>query len=67
MNPVRTEDVTEYVKKNIRGFHVVRLESLKDLKLNGILRRKNPYLFKAKDVQLAQDFVTILLDAYLSS
>lgn len=67
MNPIKTEDVTEYVTANIRSFHVARLERFKKLKLNEVLRRKNPYLFKAKDVQLAQDFVTILLNAYLSS
>ena len=28
---------------------------------------KNPYLFKAKDINTAQDFVTFILDAHLSS
>ncbi|MBI3344455.1 MAG: cytosolic protein [Gammaproteobacteria bacterium] len=32
-----------------------------------MLKRKNPYLFKAKNVQLAQDLVKTLLDAHLSS
>src|SRR4030043_23368 len=61
------EEVGEYVKNNIGAFHNGRLESLKKLKLNKILERKNPYLFKAKNVLLAQDLVKILLDAYLSS
>lgn len=67
MTSIRIEDVTEYVKQNIGSFHQARLDSLKTMKLDKILRSKNPYLFKAKNVLLAQDFVTILLDAYLSS
>src|SRR4030042_271208 len=61
------EEVGEYVKNNIGAFHSGRLESLKKLKLDKILERKNPYLFKAKNILLAQDLVRILLDAHLSS
>jgi len=67
MNLINIEDVRKYVKQNIGSFHQARLDSLKTLKLNRILRRKNPYLFKAKNVMLAQDLVQILLDAHLSS
>jgi len=67
MNSINTDDVRAYVKENIGSFHVNRLQSLKGLKLSNILRRKNPYLFKAKNILLAQDLVRILLDAYLSS
>ena len=37
------------------------------MKLLNIVKRKNPYLFKAKDINTAQDFVTFILDAHLSS
>lgn len=67
MNPVRNEEVKSYVKKHIRSFHQARLDSLKSLKLNEILRNKNPYLFKAKNITLAQDLVKTILDAHLSS
>jgi len=67
MVSVKIEEVGEYVKKNISNFHNGRLESLQDLKLTDILKRKNPYLFKAKNILLAQELVKILLDAYLSS
>jgi len=67
MVTIKIEDVSAYVEKHIDGFHKGRLESLKTLKLKNILKRKNPYLFKAKNVLLAQDLVRILLDAYLSS
>jgi len=67
MKLIKIEDVRKYVKQNIGSFHKARLDSLKILKLNKILRRKNPYLFKAKNVMLAQDLVQILIDAHLSS
>jgi len=35
--------------------------------LKDVLKRKNPYLFKAKNVLTAQDLVKTILDAYLSS
>ncbi len=31
------------------------------------MKRKNPYLYKAKNVQLAQDLVKLILDAHLAS
>ncbi|MGA2279684.1 MAG: PmeII family type II restriction endonuclease [Verrucomicrobiota bacterium] len=37
------------------------------LKLKEVLKRKNPYLFRAKNVTTAADLVKNILDAYLSS
>ena len=67
MNLIKTEEVGLYVEQNIGSFHKGRLDSLRKLKLNKILERKNPYLFKARNILLAQDLVRILLDAHLSS
>jgi hypothetical protein len=61
------EAITKYVEDNIGSFHEARLESLRNLKLKQILKRKNPYLFKAKHVIAAPDLVRLLLDAHLSS
>ena len=60
-------DVIKYVEDNIITFHQKRLNHVSELKLNKILKRKNPYLFKAKNILTAQDLVTSLVDAYLSS
>lgn len=57
----------QYVKENITSFHNKRLESITKIKLEQILKRKNPYLFKAKDIIAAPDLVKTLLDAHLSS
>jgi len=59
--------VTNYVANNIDNFHAARLESLRKLKLRQVLKRKNPYLFKAKHIISAPELVKTLLDAHLSS
>jgi len=60
-------EIISFIEPNIEKFHKKRLENLLDLKLNDILKRKNPYLFKAKNINTAQDLVKSLLDAHLSS
>lgn len=58
--------VCNYVNENIVYFHKRRLKSLEELKL-GKLLKKNPYLFKAKNIQTAEGLIDNLLDAFLSS
>jgi len=65
--PTLSDHIYQFVEKNIDGFHKRRLERLKNLKLNEVLKRKNPYLFKAKNLHVAHDLVKMLLDAFLSS
>lgn len=67
MRKLNLSHVTKYVETNISTFHNKRLQSLAHLKLGQILQRKNPYLFKAKNILTAQDFVETLMDAHLSS
>ena len=67
MKPITPLDIAEYVEKNIPNFHQNRLEKLKKLKLKDVLKRKNPYLFKVKNITTASDFIKTILDAYLSS
>ncbi len=61
------ELVRQYVNDNVDDFHTKRLNRLKALKLADLLKRKNPYLFKAKNINAAGVLVPSLLDAYLSS
>jgi hypothetical protein len=67
MNSIKPSDVAQYIEEHIDNFHQKRIDSLMKLKLSKVLERKNPYLFKAKNILTAQDIVKILLDAYLSS
>jgi Type II restriction endonuclease EcoO109I len=51
----------------ITPFYNNRLNNLKSLHLTSVLKRKNPYLFKAKNIELAGDLVKSIVDAFLSS
>jgi hypothetical protein len=58
----------QFVASNVATrFHDKLLEGLQTLKLSDLLKRKNPYLFKAKAIQSAPELVKRLMDAYLSS
>ncbi len=59
--------IENYVHENIDTFHASRLANIKKLKLNIVLARKNPYLFRAKNLNRASDLVAAILDARLSS
>lgn len=73
MNPVvdmkklKPDDVIKYVEENIGTFHKKRIQSLDSLKLSAVLRRKNPYLFKAKYVLTAEQIIKGIVDAHISS
>ncbi|MEY3220565.1 MAG: hypothetical protein RIT27_1922 [Pseudomonadota bacterium] len=67
MKKLDLKNVTNYVEEHIGTFHAKRLEKLEKLDFNQVLKRKNPYLFKAKNILTAQDLVKNLLDAYLQS
>ncbi len=66
MDSLNLHEVEEYVSENIVGFHESRKQLLQQLKLTKLLK-KNPYLFKAKNVTTAGELVLGLLDALLSS
>jgi hypothetical protein len=67
MGKITQSEIIEYVEKNIVKFHSKRLEKLETLQLNSVLKKKNPYLFKVKNLNTAQDYVKNILDAFLSS
>ncbi len=66
MEPLDLPAVEEYVNENIGAFHEGRLDSLKNLDMNRLLR-KNPYLFRAKNILTASEMVEGFMDAFLSS
>ena len=67
MKPLNLKDVSLYVEQNIGIFHQKRIQSLDRLKLSQVLKRKNPYLFKAKNVLTAEQIIKGLVDAHISS
>ncbi|MEZ4605614.1 MAG: PmeII family type II restriction endonuclease [Deinococcales bacterium] len=67
MNPINLNNVVKYVQDNIGTFHEKRISSLDSLSLSKVLKRKNPYLFKAKHVLTSEAIVKGLVDAHISS
>lgn len=59
--------LTAHIEATIPDFHSARLASLGKLKLRDLIRSKNPYLYRAKNILLASDLVTGFLNAHLSS
>ena len=66
MNPLNLDEVRKYVNENIDDFHRRRTQRLSELTLNELLK-KNPYLFKAKNITLASELIEGTMSAFLSS
>lgn len=68
MKKLDLRQIYEYVEKNISVFHQRKLDYVQNkVDLLKILKQKNPYLFRAKNVLTAQDLVRGFLDAFLQS
>ena len=67
MKYIDIEEIRQYVEDNIDNFHEKRIDGLDGLKLKTVLRKKNPYLFKAKHLLTAEEIIRKLTDAFISS
>ncbi len=67
MDTATRELIQKYINDNIDSFHTNRVARLKSLRLKDVLEKKNPYLFRAKNINSATDLVNAVLDARLSS
>lgn len=67
MRNLNLDEVNKYVNENIVTFHEAKCRTLKETDLSNLLKNKNPYLFRAKNVLTAAELVTLLLEAKLSS
>lgn len=68
MKKIDQIELEQYVSENIlKPFNEKRLKKINELTLSEILKRKNPYLFKAKNIQTSEELIKYVLDAYLSS
>jgi Type II restriction endonuclease EcoO109I len=61
------QNVERFVENQISDFHLRRATNVESLRLKELLRSKNPYLFRAKNLESAPGLVQALLDARLSS
>ena len=68
MKRLQLQQIYNYVERHISIFHQKRLDYVQNkVDLLKILRQKNPYLFKAKNILTAQDLIKGFLDAFLQS
>jgi len=67
MKKFNNNEVLNYVKDNIGIFHQKRIDKLNKLNLSLILKKKNPYLFRAKHLLTSEKIVIGLVDAFISS
>ena len=67
MNDISLDEITYYVSANITEFHNAKLKRLNEINLKTLITKKNPYLYRAKDILVAGDFVKSVLDAFLTS
>ena len=61
------EKITRFVEENIIEYQQARVHALTELKLSTLLAGKNPYLFRAKNLNIAGDLISALLSARMSS
>jgi len=59
--------VCDFVNEEIAKFHQNRLDALGKIRLDLVLRKKNPYLFRARNFSGASDLVEAIMNAFLSS
>lgn len=59
--------VEKWVRDNISQFHEARINKLKTLKLEDLLKKKNPYMYRAKNINAADQLVRNLASAFMSS
>jgi hypothetical protein len=64
---MNSEELQQLIAEHLDEFYRRRMRKIGSLKLKQVLRRKNPYLFRAIGTQSATEIVEGLLLAYLSS
>lgn len=67
MSRLDLKKVTEYVEARIADFHTSRVNKVSNIKLMDVLKSKNPYLYKAKNITQSRDIVESILNAFISS
>jgi len=68
MKKLNYDKLNAFIASDVMNpFYEIRLEKLKKANLALISKRKNPYLFKAKNIETAGDLAKGILDAFLSS
>lgn len=67
MNKELIDSIAKYVEQHIGEFHASRIAKLQSVNLKELLTRKNPYLFRAKNIVTAGGLVESIASATMSS
>ena len=68
MYNLNQEELRVFISERIiTPFYEIRIQKLKELTFDGVMKRKNPYLFNAKNIHTAGEMIRYILDAFLSS
>ena len=67
MKQIEPEKLERLIEECLNDFYQRRFYKLNELKLKTVLRRKNPYLFRAIGTERASEIVESILQAYISS
>src|SRR3989338_3146660 len=67
MTVASSGELETLIKNSLEDFYRRRSAKLNSLRLTTLLKRKNPYLYRALGVQKATDIVQDMLVAYVSS
>ena len=62
MNNNLLNDITKYVEEHIGEFHAARIARLQNMNLKEILKRKNPYMYRAMRPMSVSGLVVLLID-----
>lgn len=67
MRPINHDRLREHVDKVIAVFYEGKTKTLTSTRLRDLLTRKNPYLFRVKNLTTPREVIEQMLDALLSS
>lgn len=58
MNGLNRDGLREFVNAEISAFHNLRIERVRSVDLKNVLRRKNPFLFRARNNLTAHELIS---------
>lgn len=67
MGSLTLDEINKWVTRHIQEFHQRKLERLESLNIEVLLKRKNPYLFRIKDLDTPETLTRSLAEAWVSS
>ena len=67
MNIMNPSELEGLIRESLNDFYKRRMKKLSELELRDVLRKKNPYLFRAIGLEKVSEVVAQILTAYMSS